>query len=337
MANNQAIPRALKDPLVPLKDLLDIGKIDEILRGIINGTPKEVHEAIRRVQEGWPGRKPYQIYRRFRWLKNCSLRSRNGNPRWRRAEWNEERIEMVRSFYAQGVSGARQAAKVMPDLYPGLTPQAIQRMPAKLGLTCHPGSRRPWSPNEDATLRWHAGMKPVSFLARKLNRSEPAVRQRLSRLGFSSAVREPNRLSLHRVSKILGVSDTIVRVWFKQGLFGDPNGHAGKRRNGKSCSKSLIRREALVAFCSAHPEKVNAERCDPEVLEWLEENNKQPGEWKGSRQHLTDQKECPHCSRVVIGNAYSRHVRSCSAGKPPPVRGGISNSKCDQSTSASAV
>ena len=333
MANNGAIPRAVKNPLVPLKDLRDIDKIEEILRGTLNGTPKEVHEAIRGVQRGWPGRTPYEIYERFRRLKNHSLRDRNEYQRWRRAEWNKERIDMVRSFYAQGVSGARRAAKVMPTLYPGLTPQAIQRMAAKLGLTYHPGSRRPWTHNEDATLRWHAGMKTVSFLARKFNRSEAAVRQRMSRLGLSAAVREPNRLSLHRISKMLGVSDSIVRVWFRKGLFGDSNGTASERR--KRRSKPLIRREALIRFCVAHPEKVNVKRCEPEVLEWLEGRKKQPGDWKGSRQHLAEQKACPHCGRIVIGNAYFRHVRSCRTPLPAPMTGGISNG--DQGSPSSKV
>ena len=325
MANNGAIPRPVKDPLVPLKDLRDVDKIEEILRGTLNGTPKEVHEAIRGIQRGWPGRTPYEIYERFRRLKNHSLMGRNGYQRWRRAEWNKERIDMVRSFYAQGVSGARRAAELMPALYPGLTPQAIQRMAAKLGLTHHPGARRPWTPNEDATLRWHAGMKTVSFLARKFNRSEAAVRQRLSRLGLSAAVREPNRLNLHRISKMLGVSDSIVRVWFRKGLFGGPNGAASESRNGKRRSKILIRREELVRFCVAHSEKVNVRRCEPEVLEWLEGRKNQPGDWEGSRQHLTNRKECPHCGRPVIGNAYFRHVKSCRTPLPAPMTGGISN------------
>jgi uncharacterized protein with PIN domain len=41
--------------------------------------------------------------------------------------------------------------------------------------------------------------------------------------------------------------------------------------------------------------------------------------WQGLRQHLTQQRHCPSCGRVVWGNAYFRHIRRCT-GNPTPAR-----------------
>ncbi len=295
---------------VPLDQLADIDQIDRILLGAINGTPKQVHAAIRKVLENRPGRKPHEVYKRFRRLKNREQRERNGNRPWQRAQWNDERIEMLRAFYAQGLSGARQAAKVMPEHYSDLPPRAIRSRAAKLGLTNQLGARRPWTRNADRSLGWLAGEKGVSFLARKFGRTLVAIRKRLSALGLSAKVRVPDYFNLHQVSIMLGVSDGIVRVWYEKGLF---EGYGKVKLNGHARSKVLIHKGALGAFCRAHPERVNPEKCHPDVKMWLGKNGKTPSKpWNGSRQHLTERKACPRCGRKIIGNAYARHVHSCA-------------------------
>lgn len=156
---------------------------------------------------------------------------------------------------------------------------------------------------------WDGGMKSVRVIARKLNRSEAAILQRLSLNGATARVREPKGFTLRRISKTLGVSDSIVRVWFEKRMFTNLDGHG--RRNGHGPSRVVISREALIAFCLAHPEKVNAKRCDPEVLDWLGEKKILPRNWNGSRQHLAEHKQCPRCGRVIVGNAFSWHVTHC--------------------------
>lgn len=111
---------------------------------------------------------------------------------------------------------------------------------------------------------WDGGMKSVRVIARKLSRSEAAGRQRLSRNSATAKVRDPKGYTLHQISKMLGASDSIVRVWFERGIFGDVAGHA--RHNGHGASRVLVCRNALVAFCLAYPEKVNPKRCDPRCL-----------------------------------------------------------------------
>jgi hypothetical protein len=310
MAKDKPSGRSIDPPLVPLADLADIGKIDAILLTAIYGTPKEAHKAISRVLEDWPGRTRYEVHKRFCWLKRRELRKRNANRPRQHAYWNEERVEMLRKFYAQGLAGARQAGKAMPVFYPDLTPREIQRKAAELGLTSPFGPRRKWTTDDDRTLRWLAGEKGLAFLAEKLKRSPAAVQQRMSRRGLSARVRMPNYFNLHQVSIMLGVSDSGVRVWFEKGLF-EPYGKV--KLNGNNRSKVLIHENTLVAFCVAQPDKVNAKRCHPDVRRWLEEEGKRAGHWNGSRQHLEERRRCPRCGREIIGNAYSRHVMSCRA------------------------
>lgn len=302
-----------------------VNEIDAILGTVTNGTRKQVHEAIETILDGWPGRKRFEIWSRLRYLRNGRR-----NHRWRRTVWSEQDIEILRALYARGRAGARTAVVELVALHPDWRPEAIWRKAAKLGLSDRSGARRPWTHDEEAKLLWDGGMKSVRVIARKLNRSEAAILQRLSLNGATARVREPKGYTLRRISKTLGVSDSIVHVWFEKGMFGRLDGHA--RHVGHRPSRAVISREALVAFCLAQPEKVNARRCDPEVLDWLKEKNILARNWNGSRQHLAERKECPRCGRVIAGNAFSWHVTHCggspSLGKP----GREPNGHADQST-----
>lgn len=303
--------RAIRgDAVLPIRNLQGVNQIDAILRTAANGTRKDVHEAVENVLEGWPGRKRFEIWERLRWLRNC-----HRNHRWRHSVWSGEDVELLRAHYAGGRAGARRAVKELLARHPDWRSETIWRKAAKLGLSDRCGTRRPWTKDEDAKLLWDGGMKAVRVIARKLNRSEASIRQRLSRTGASAKVRVPKHFTLHRISEMLGVSDSIVRVWYEKGLLASPNAHV--KRNGQSSPRVLICREALIAFCVTHPEKVNAKRCDPDVLDWLEEKKVQPGHWNGSRQHLTERKDCPRCGRTVVGNAFSWHVMHCT-GSPSP-------------------
>jgi hypothetical protein len=310
MAEDEPVRRSPKDAPVPLRNLPRINEIDEILRSVAQGTRQEVHAAIEAILKGWPGRKRSEIWDRLRWLRNG-----NREAPWRHTVWNEEDIEFLLAQYAQGRAGARRAVKELLARHPDWKPRSIWYKAAQLGLLTQLGSPRLWTRDEEGKLLWEAEMKQTRSIARKLKRSEAAVRQKLSSNGVKSKVRFPKDYSLHRISRLLGVSDSIVRVWFQKGLFGDPNGQ-GKRKAGAR-SGVRISSEAVEAFCGEYPEKINADECDPDVLDWLEEKKRQPVAWNGSRQHLTDRKSCPSCGRVIPGNGYFRHVKSCIAVPAP--------------------
>jgi hypothetical protein len=133
----------------------------------------------------------------------------------------------------------------------------------------------------------------------------------LSSLGASPKVRNPKEHNLHGVSKLLGVSDTAVRLWFRKGLFDQLAEQ--KKKSGKSQSGPSLTLEAVAAFCVKHPDKVNAEQCDPDLLQLIEDRNVRLSGCRGTRQHLLQSRRCPRCGRVIRGNAYFRHVNRCKA------------------------
>ena len=259
MAEDEPVRHSSKDAPIPLRNLPRINEIDEILRSVAQGTRQEVHTTIEAILKGWPGRKRSEIWDRLR-----SLRNSNREAPWRHTIWSDEDIEFLRAQYAQGRAGARRAVKELLALHPDWKPRSIWYKAAQLGFLTHSGALRRWTRDEEGKLLWDAEMKQARTIARKLKRSEAAVHQKLSGNGTKSKVRVPKDYTLHRISQLLGVSDSIVRVWFQKGLFGEPNGQ-GKRKTGAR-SGVRVSSEAVEAFCGGNPEKVNPDECDPLVL-----------------------------------------------------------------------
>ena len=69
-----------------------------------------------------------------------------------------------------------------------------------------------------------------------------------------------------------------------KGLFGEPADQ--KKNRGKPQSGPRLSLEAVVAFCVKHPDKINAEECDPDLLQLIEGRNVQLSGCQGTRQHL---------------------------------------------------
>jgi len=309
IAVREAVPltQGLTGLLVPLRGLPRCNEIDNMLRPVLQAGREEVHAAIEKVLTGWPGRKRGELWSRLRQLRNDGRQMRS-----RRAVWDEEDIEILRTHYSQGRAGACRAVKDLLARHPDWSRQLIWYKAKRLGLSTRPEKPRPWTQDEQGYLLWNAGEKSAARIARKLGRSVESVWHRLSSLGASCKVRIPKGYNLHRVSKLLGVSDAATRSWFRKGLFGEP---ARQRKNrGRSQSGPRLSLETVIAFCVKHPDKVNREHCDPELLSLLEDKNVRLPGWHGSRQHSVQKRSCPWCGRVIRGNAYFGHVKRCPAG-----------------------
>ncbi len=300
-----------RDALVPLSKLSGINEIDAVLRTVLKTGRKETHAAIERLWKRYPGRERQEFLCRLRQLRNGSRR--NG---WHRVVWTEEDIEILRVYYAQGRAGARRAVRELRARDPNKSAHSISAKARTLGLANGTGKPRPWSHEERGYLRWYAGEKSVARIARKLKRSVSAIRLKLSSLGISGKVRVLKSHPLHRVAKLLGVSDGAVRLWFQDGLFGEPADQSKRRRRSKSKPRLTLR--AITAFCVKHPDKINARCCDPDLLLLLEDKKVRLRGWHGSRQHMVHERRCTHCGRVIRGNSYFRHVKRCTASPAAP-------------------
>lgn len=306
MPHEAQIAHPPRESLVPLKNLPGINEIDAILRSVVEAGRKEVHAAIERVLKEWPGRRRDELWARLRQLRNeARERSRS------HVTWSEEDLHILRTYYAQGRAGALRAVKELLTRHPDWGPKLIWYKAEKLGISTRPERPRSWSHEEQGYLLWNAGEKPLGRIARKLKRSVAAVHHMMSNRVGSSKLRASTQYTLHRISRLLGVSDAIVRLWFQRGLFGEPaNGESNPKR---SPSGPRVSAAAIIAFCRKHPDKINTQECHPDFWVLLEDTDVPPNAWHGTRQHLTQERDCPGCERVIRGNAYFHHVKVCQA------------------------
>lgn len=295
-----------RDSLVPLSKLPGINEIDAVLRPVVKARRKEVHEAIERILKGWPGRKRGELWARLRQLREEGRRSG-----LHRAVWTDEDLEILRANYTRGRAGARRAVRELLARDTSKSARSICDKARKLGISTTTGKAKAWLPEELGDLLWNAGEKPTRSIARKLGRSAKAVFQMLSSHGATARVRAPKNYNLHRVSKLLGVSDRAARLWFQRGLFGEVTNQSKTRGRVRSAPRLSL--DAIVAFCVKHPDKINLECCDPDLLLLLEDKKLRVPGWHGSRQHLVHKRCCPRCGRIIRGNAYFRHFKRCSA------------------------
>jgi hypothetical protein len=94
-------------------------------------------------------------------------------------------------------------------------------------------------------------------------------------------------------------------------LFGEPvNREINPKR---SPSGPRVSAAAIIAFCRKHPDKINTQECHPDFWVLLEDKDVPPNTWQGSQQHVTEERDCPGCGRVIRGNSYFRHVTRCQA------------------------
>lgn len=239
------------------------------------------------------------------------LRNDRGEARGCHVVWSEEDVSVLRARYGEGRPGARRATKELLKLHPAWHRRAIWYMARKLALAAHASHGRRWTHKDQGYLLWWAGEKPVEWLANKLQRSEAAIRQRLSMNCASGRIRIVAKYSGRQAARHLGVSHASLRAWIAQGILeADP---VKRARNRRSLDKATVRfsEAALTGFCQQYPGRVNRTACSPSVLEWMNEG-KRAEVWSPTLGHLGHSRSCPHCGRSVLGNGYFTHEKACA-------------------------
>src|SRR5262249_8286712 len=108
-----------------------------------------------------------------------------------------------------------------------------------------------------------AGSKNVGLIAKRLNRSVPAVRKRLRRFTERSArVREG--LTKRGLAELIGSSPKTIQKWIDLGWL--QGSHEGKNRDDDTFRISVV---LFSEFCRNLLEQVAVHRWNREGLEWL--------------------------------------------------------------------
>jgi hypothetical protein len=126
--------------------------------------------------------------------------------------------QILRKGYGSGWPGKQKAVRELLRHHPDWRPHVIWRRAAKLGLTGRKNkrererSRQPWSENDDRILLNLAGYKFAKTIARRLHRTESAVRYRLALLGKSTRVHKEGYARRALAEELHLGSKTIQRL-----------------------------------------------------------------------------------------------------------------------------
>lgn len=202
---------------------------------------KHGREGIRlasdRLRQLTPKLPPGAIWRRMRHLRESAS---NGyrDP----TKWSPEILELLKEGYKCGGFEKKEALKVCRKHYPGVPLYVISRFAERQGWSQSGGKieprrvRRAWSQNEEVLLWRLAGYESPRLIARKLRRTENAVRLRLKAHGLSAKVKD-------------GVSLRTFRELF----------HIGHQRVYSLIASGMLRvrdpritRISLLEFCHKH-------------------------------------------------------------------------------------
>jgi hypothetical protein len=168
-------------------------------------------------------------------------------------------------------------------------------------LTPRPIVRRRWTKSETRLLWQGAGVDSVRVLARRLGRTERAVRWRMGVLGMSAKVKEG--WSQRELARTLHVGPANLRRRIRAGEI--------MLRDGR------IREPSLRCFVGRHAGGMNWALLDPETRQWLATECRlssitaEASTLLPTQKHALVMHDCPGCRERKRGNAYFRHRKCC--------------------------
>jgi hypothetical protein len=239
---------------IPLKS---IPEVLEILSSVLDGSRKDVHAAINEILLAYPGHPRREALNCRRWL-----RRNRGDAQGRHAVWSEEDLRILRAGYAEGLAGIRRARKALLECHRDWNESMIDYKAAELGITKHRPKTERWLESQENELLKYAEEMSVRQIARRLGRSEAAVRTRMSLLGLGGRVRLKQGCTLRETAYIFGIGPTTLRRYAARGLI-----RVSRIKNGYRIR--YISHENIEKFYRQYPDKVkNPERTRDMIDLW---------------------------------------------------------------------
>lgn len=261
-------------------------QVDQILRDGAKRGRAGSHAAIERILKLEPELDRADLWQRIRQLKYPMSPKRTSS-----IVWTADQDELLRSGYAQGWAGKKEAVRELLRRHPDWRPHVVWKRAAHLGLVqrslkrYQERSQHAWSEHDDQILLNLAGYKEVAVIGKMLHRSTHAIRSRLSRLGKSSRVHKEG-YAQRALSEELHLGSRTIRKLIAWGLLEvrDPRITKQSLKELNSSTSTPVaddQQEPIAADLQTFPATVNSAE-GPEILSSNPDLIK-PGSSKSSR------------------------------------------------------
>jgi len=171
--------------------------------------------------------------------------------------WRPEFDDILRAQYYGGLNRRFQVLNRMIRMT-GLPRWYIKRQAARLGLTMKM-DRKPWTSADLNLLEKLVGRVSSATIAKRLNRPESSVVNKLKRLGNSRRVREG--YTMRDLEQCLGEDHHKISAWIANGWLCDRLQGRG-RHDGNGRDIHRIREKDILRFLKNHPQEINLGKVD---------------------------------------------------------------------------
>ncbi|MCI0626721.1 MAG: hypothetical protein L0387_34585 [Acidobacteria bacterium] len=206
----------------------------------------------RRIEEG---RRHGQPPREAKYCLKCRAdRRRQATLKY---TWRSEYDAYLNAHYFGGLNHRfRVLTRIV--CMSGLPRWYIKRQAARLGLTMHI-DRRPWTAAEKRLLESMIGLVSTATIAKRLQRPESSVVNKLKRSGTSRRVRDG--YTMRDLEQCLGEDHRKISTWIANGWLKDRL-QGTRRHGGNGNDIHRIREQDILNFLKNHPQEINLGKVD---------------------------------------------------------------------------
>lgn len=171
--------------------------------------------------------------------------------------WRPEYDAYLKAHYFGGLNRRFHVLSRMVRMT-GLPRWYIKRQAARLGLTMHL-DRRPWTAAEMRLLEGMVGMVSTATIAKRLQRQESSVVNKLKRMKTSRRVSDG--YTMRDLEQCLGEDHRKISRWIASGWLQDRL-QGTQRHGGNGNDIHRIREKDILNFIKRHPQEINLGRVD---------------------------------------------------------------------------